>query len=222
MRNAIFFVLVVLWSCSCKPKTTAIVAHDKATGRTSVSDRNALPATANDELVLSSFLLDDLLKFDSEAKLKEVFGKAVMHSRGAYPEGMGEYPNTLLYSGTNNRVEFVWDDTTRCSGLAYIELYGQHTAWKTQEGITLGTRLKELERLNGKPFTFFGFDWDYSGAASWEDGNLDARKVFVCLGYPPNADMTAFDGLIGDQEIKSDSKLAQKANPVVWKITMRR
>ncbi len=47
-------------------------------------------------------------------------------------------------------------------------------------------------------------------------------KVFVCLGYQPNADMTAFEGLIGDQEIKSDSKLAQKANPVVWKITMRR
>ena len=221
MRNAIFLVLVALWSCTSKPETTKIVEQDKADSA-STSARRASPAASNADSILSRFLLDDLLKFDSEGELKAVFGKAVMHSRGAYPEGMGEYPNTLLYSGTSNRVEFVWEDTTRCSKLAYIEIYGQRTAWKTKEGITLGTTLKELERLNGKPFTFFGFDWDYSGATSWENGKLATRKIFVYLGYPPNADMALFEGLVGDKEIRSDSKLAQKANPVVWKINMRR
>lgn len=221
MRNAIFLVLVALWSCTSKPETTKIVEQDKADSA-SMSARKTSTATTNADSILSRFLLDDLLKFDSEGELKAVFGKAVMHSRGAYPEGMGEYPNTLLYSGTSNRVEFVWEDTTRCSKLAYIEIYGQRTAWKTKEGITLGTKLKELERLNGKPFTFFGFDWDYSGATSWENGNLATRKIFVYLGYPPNADMALFEGLVGDKEIKSDSKQAQKANPVVWKINIRR
>jgi len=136
---------------------------------------------------------------------------------------MGEYPNTLLFQGTKNEVEFVWrDDSVNFSGLAYISIAGKETDWKTEEGITLGTNLKELEKLNQKPFTFYGFGWDYSGMTNWEDGHLEERKVFVSLDYPGESVPNEYEGLLGDHQIKSDSVLAQKANPVVYEITMRK
>ena len=152
-----------------------------------------------------------------------MFGDSIKRSIGYYPEGMGEYQNTLLFPGTKNEVEFVWlDDSVTFSGLAYIKLAGQLTDWKTKEGITLGTKLKELEKLNQKPFTFYGFGWDYSGMTDWDNGHLYDRKVFVNLGYPGQTIPPEYEGLMGDHEMRSDSELAQKANPIVCEITMRR
>lgn len=183
---------------------------------------NGLSKSAKKEIVID-FPLDSLLNFDSEKALKKVFGANVKRSIGYYPEGMGEYANTLLFPETKNEVEFVWeDDSAHFCKLAYISIAGQQTDWKTKEGITIGTRLKELEKLNKKPFTFYGFDWDYSGLTSWEDGHLDQRKVFVNLDYPPDINSDDLDALLGDREFKSNSKLAQKVNPVVREVTMRR
>jgi hypothetical protein len=79
-----------------------------------------------------------------------------------------------------------------------------------------------LEILNQKPFVFFGFGWDYGGAVDWESGLLQDRKVFVSLEYSGDAIPSEFEGLVGDHQVKSDSELAQKANPIVVEITMRR
>lgn len=168
------------------------------------------------------FPLDSLLHFDSEAALKNVFGEHVQRSTGYYPEGMGEYPNTLLFPGSKNEVEFVWkDDSVTFSGLEYIEVDHEGSEWKTKEGITINTTLKELEKLNGKAFSFFGFGWDYSGATDWEGGYLEARRIFVRLKLPDNSLQVELDGLLGDRSFPSDSSLSQKANPVVGEITMR-
>lgn len=175
------------------------------------------------EATTINFPLDSLLKFDSEEALKKAFDDDVKRSVGYYPEGEGEYANTMLFEGTKNEVEFVWeDDSLNFSGLTYVIIQGKGTDWKTREGITIGTSLKELEKLNQKPFTFFGFDWDYSGAVNWQDGHLFDRKIFVSLEYPGEVIPQEFDKMIGDQVIESRSVLAQKVNPVVYKITMRR
>jgi len=183
---------------------------------------NGLSKSTKKEIVID-FPLDSLLKFDSEKALKKVFGTNVKRSTGYYPEGMGEYANTLLFPETKNEVEFVWeDDSINFCKLAYISIKGQQTDWKTKEGITIGTSLKELEKFNKKPFKFYGFDWDYSGLTSWENGYLDQRKVFVNLDFPPNATSNDIEALTGDREFKSNSKLAQKVNPIVREIIMRR
>lgn len=56
----------------------------------------------------------------------------------------------------------------------------------------------------------------------WDNGHLSDRKVFVNLGYPDETIPPDYEGLLGDHEMRSDSELAQKANPVVCEITMRR
>ena len=180
-------------------------------------------SATNENLIHIDFPLDSLLQFDSETALKNIFGENIERSTGYYPEGMGQYPNTLLFSGTKNEVEFVWkDDSITFSGLAYIEVNHEGSDWKTREGITIGTTLKELEKLNRKAFSFFGFAWDYSGATDWENGELAARKIFVSLQLPGEGFPPEFEGLLGDRSFPSDSSLSQKANPFVRQIVMRR
>jgi hypothetical protein len=212
MRHFILGTVLVLSSCSAKKN----IEEDK-TNTDTVGVTKSVVAEQID------FPLDSLLSFDSETELKKVFANNIKRSIGYYPEGIGEYPNTLLFPGTNNRVEFVWlDDSISFSSLVYINIAGQETDWKTEEGITLGTKLKDLEKLNHKPFTFYGFGWDYGGSATWDNGRLQERKIFVSLEYPGDSMPTEFEGLLGDHEIRSNSELAQKANPVVVEITMRR
>jgi hypothetical protein len=221
MRHFIFGTIVILSACVTKKEPT----EENKIGKDTIEiiPRAASPTEPQTETVIIDFPLDSLLKFDSEVALMNAFGTNVKRSTGYYPEGMGEYPNTLLFPDSENQVEFVWvDDSANFSGLAYIEVHGQKTDWQTIEGITLGTRLKTLETLNQKPFAFYGFGWDYSGTVNWDDGHLFDRKIFVCLDYPGETIPAEFEGLIGDQEIRSDSELAQKANPVVREITMRR
>ena len=221
MRQFIIGTILLLSSCSTKKE--GIEENKGYTDSITAIQPSSAMTEPKKEIVKIDFPLDSLLKFDSEVELTKVFGDSIKRSIGYYPEGMGEYQNTLLFPGTKNEVEFVWlDDSVTFSVLAYIKLAGQLTDWKTKEGITLGTKLKELEKLNQKPFTFYGFGWDYSGMTDWDNGHLYDRKVFVNLGYPGQTIPPEYEGLMGDHEMRSDSELAQKANPIVCEITMRR
>lgn len=167
--------------------------------------------------------LDSLLSFNSESALKKIFGENVKRSTGYYPEGMGEYNNSLLYPDSKNEVEFVWeDDSLNFSGLLYLELHGKNTDWKTKEGITIGTSMKELEDINKKPFTFYGLGWDYAGTIDWQEGYLHDRNIFGRLEYPEDTMPDEFKSLFGDHEIESSSKIAQKSNLILREITMRK
>lgn len=166
---------------------------------------------------ISSIPLDTLLSFNSAEELKKVFGEEnIKNSTGYYPEGMGEYNNTLLFPDTKNQVEFIWTNEKDYSELSNIVLSQKNTDWKTKEGITIGTTLKELEKINEKSFIFSGFDWDYSGMTNFSGGYLTKRHISAYLEYPggvvPNDE---YDALIGDVTIDSKSEIAQKVNPVI-------
>ena len=137
------------------------------------------------DLLNINYPLDSLLSFDSEEALKKVYGKHVKRAVGYYPEGMGEYVNTLLFPDSKNQVEFVWeDDSLKYNKLQFIRISGKNTDWKTKEGITIKTDMKTLETLNKQPFSFFGLEWDYAGAIDWKDGYLAKRNIFGNLAYP--------------------------------------
>ena len=100
---------------------------------------------------------------------------------------------------------------------------GEKTLWHTEQGITLGTRLKELERLNGRPFTLTGFDWDYGGTVTnWNGGKLAEQIPDMILRLTPDYDETDTQlteaeahAVLGDQEITSDNPIVQRLNPAV-------
>jgi hypothetical protein len=221
MRLLILCIIVILSSCSTGNEST--VENKGNTDSIILNQSDTAVTISEGEKIQIEFSLDSLLNFDSELKLKEVFGNHVKRSKGSDQEGVEEYPITLLFPNTSDEVEFVWrEDSINFSDLDYIKIRGKESRWKTSEGITLGTTLKELEEINQKPFIFYGFGWDYSGAVTSEDGHLFERKIFVSLEYPAKSIPPDFEELVGEKKINSNSELAQKSNPIVREITMRR
>jgi hypothetical protein len=213
------FPIALIALAACGGKDTQHSATDSlAVDSAQYKTEAARPVAA------STDVLDSLLKYDSEQELIAAFGDQVKHSMGNYPEGMGTYPNTLLYPDTPDEVEFVWDDTVAFKTLSTINISGEkRTRWKTAEGVTLGTTMKELEKLNGKSFSFSGFGWDYGGSVSWDDGELSKRNIYVTLNLPPVEPMPAeYDNLMGDTNFETKSPLAQRANPIVYSLSMNR
>ena len=72
-------------------------------------------------------------------------------------------PGTAVYpDDPARRIEIVWSDGTRTTPKE-IRLTGASSVWRTREGISLGSTLREIERLNGYPFKLAGFAFDAAG-----------------------------------------------------------
>jgi hypothetical protein len=162
----------------------------------------------------------------SEADLRRAYGAAV---RGARIEvGEGEtVPGTVLFADDSvRRAEIIWRDTVARRRPARLVLRGRRSRWRVAPGISLGTSLHELERLNGRAFTLAGFGWDYGGVViGWDGGALDAALpgVRVYLRPRPTAsDSAAYDAayaqVLGDREYTSASPAMQSLNPRVDQI----
>ena len=79
-------------------------------------------------------------------------------------------------------------------------------------GIGIGSSLRELERVNGKPFKFQGFDWDYSGQVyDWNGGRLEG--LGVQLGYEIRSQygdaVYQLLNVWGDAEVSSDDGIGE-------------
>lgn len=100
--------------------------------------------------------------------------------------------------------------------------------WQLEDGISVGTRLLDLEGRNGKPFTVFGFGWDYGGnVLSWDGGKLESldcggRVVLTLDGERDRrgelvGSLTAEDvrSISGYKSISSADAVMRKLNPAV-------
>ena len=108
--------------------------------------------------------------------------------------GEGQYdPGTIVYpTFPEKRMDIFWKWSEGGGRVpSMIRWDGEKTLWHTEQGITLGTRLKELERLNGGPFTLTGFDWDYGGTVTnWNGGKLAEQIPDMILRLTPDYDET--------------------------------
>ena len=88
-----------------------------------------------------------------------------------------------------------------------IQLTG--TNWKTDDGLTTGTTIDELLKINGDHIKFRGFGWDYEGSVSnWGNGKLKDKNISVRLEPDHYIRIEDFEG--DDAEISStDSRIKQ-------------
>jgi hypothetical protein len=90
------------------------------------------------------------------------------------------------------------------------------TFWTRADGVRIGMDSVELQALNGKPFGFSGFSWDYGGIVSeWHGGKLESGpthhgSVLLC---PP--DDVPDDYPMGDAEFSSEEPRVLKHPAVV-------
>ena len=158
----------------------------------------------------------------SESELEDAYGaRNVAPIEVAIGEGFSE-PGTALFPGDAKReLQILWRESkpNRLPRVVYVK----GKAWKTAEGIALGTSLRKLEGLNGGSFTLSGFGWAYSGAVvSWANGKLgpllQARgRVQLWLKPPANASPGK---LVGDKDFRSSNPAMRSLDPRVYQLSV--
>ena len=145
-------------------------------------------------------------KGTTDAEIKEIYGAANV-KKGKQYLGEGEEINALIvYGGTADEFTVV-----QAEGSKRITIVGKN--WRSPEGIHIGTTLAELAKINGKPVTFYGFEWDYGGTITgWNGGKLRnledhavLRLAFPEVGYE--------ESLAGDSEFTTDNPAAKRMAP---------
>lgn len=198
----------------------------------------ALPTLAHGANKESSWLIvpgvrvGPIVANTSVADLIKVFGTANVQEANI-DVGEGDFHlGAVVYPGDPTRkAEIVWKDANRkrLPERIIVSDYHMHKSlWRTPEGITIGTPLKDLERLNGRPFVLLGFDWDYSGTViSWREGTLQKvleRRLILRLEHatpdPSKIVGSAYSSVVGDQEVRSDFWVMQKLNPRVYQMVI--
>jgi hypothetical protein len=160
----------------------------------------------------------------SEADLVRNYGSKNI-TRGTLDVGEGETMSAtiVLARFPQRRLEIAWRDEPGKRFPARIQIEGDKSLWHTTQGITLGTSLKTLEKLNGKPFLLVGFGWDYSGTVtSWSQGRLEQglKNIVLRLGPTTRDQLPSADeeSVEGDRNFPSDQPGMQKINPTVYQI----
>ena len=101
-----------------------------------------------------------------------------------------------------------------------VQISGEGSLWATEDGITLGSQVSDLERVNGAAFELTGFGWDYGGNVSdWKGGKLQGLNLNLQTEMEGLSEEEAAS-ISGDQVVKSDSETLKKANPTVRKVQL--
>jgi hypothetical protein len=207
---------LLLWACSPSreaPPERAAVAPDSAATTAPTSPWRIVPGRAAGPVTATS----------SEADLARHYGAGVVKPiRVELGEGETT-PGTVLFPGdSSRRVEIVWRDTVSRSRPSRLILRGSRSEWTVGPGISLGTSLQDLERINGRPFTLAGFGWDYAGVVTeWGGGTLDSALAGVKLYLDPGPaqyQSAPYSQVLGDRDYSSSSPPMQQLNPRVAQI----
>jgi hypothetical protein len=130
----------------------------------------------DDGLIVPGERVGPVTRTSTEESLIRAFGKKVRKENIYLGEGFSE-PGLVFYSDDpSRRLEILWtkDQPRRPSFVKIMCKIGSSCHWHTATGVGRGTRLKDLEHRNGKPFTMFGWAFDGSGRVfSYEGGNLE-------------------------------------------------
>ncbi|MBT8296272.1 MAG: hypothetical protein KJO51_07635 [Gramella sp.] len=127
----------------------------------------------------SKYTIENLGKMNAES-LKTTYADAnIEEGTDMFEEGTDERPFTILYPGTENELHITWQDKKRTQ--IYDLRYSKQGKWKSETGIDIGTSYAELNKMNGKKISFYGFGWDYSGAVDWNGGKLEKTGLRVFL-----------------------------------------
>lgn len=157
----------------------------------------------------------------TEADLIKMVGKKnVERVERWYAEGTERVVGSVFFKDTPQSFFIKWKDTLDFKNPEWIEIHGDKSLWELDNGIKIGTDLKELVKLNGKHFTFSGFDWDYGGYTVFEKGNLENDCYSVQLYYDyENLFENEWNQIVGDKTISTKNPLLNKIHIYVDMIT---
>ena len=130
-------------------------------------------AQQNDWLLVPGKRLGPIRSDASRADLDRLFGKANVQDRPV-DSGEGEEPATVVFPNVPTAaLAIFWQDDRMDRVMVCYQRQAGPCKWHTENGVTLGTRLLQLEKLNGRAFQIEAWGSDVGGnISSWRGGTL--------------------------------------------------
>ena len=161
----------------------------------------------------------------SHADLVKAFGSGnVVYQDVDGAEGEKIRASVLYPNDPKAKLEIIWGDE-QARRQPTIRAKDQST-WTTANGIRIGMAIAEVEKMNGKPFTLSGFDWDYGGRVKdWQGGQLAKPLPGGCVigvefVHPEDAPDANLSKVSGDGDFLSDNADMRAVEPYVAVITI--
>lgn len=249
MKQALFLVALFALMLACQKKaadqTTAVT--DSSAIATAVSTdllpapkgSNTVTATADDFLVIPGEKVGKIKADSDENDLLDAYGPANVIRHDTIYTAEGDYEiGTTLYKGTPDETAVLWTDSAKQARPSAVKLILNvdpasaktrgKSRWKTANGVRLGLTISEIEKLNGKPFKLYGFEWDFGGSVTdWQKGKLQApgKEMYLTMSFgytdPSPAQQAAIGKVSGDAEFLSSNPAMRQLNPIVQQIFVR-
>ena len=173
----------------------------------------------NKYIVAPKTKVGEITRTSSEADLIKIYGKENL-KRTSIPLGEGmEIEGTILFPHTNKELTIQWKDNFSQPNI--ITISTNQTVWKTSSGITIGTTLNEVEKINEDTFKLTGFEWDYPGrTVSWEKGAL-STALQIDFESDVSLPWKEYEQVMGSDSFSSDNQIMRKLNLKVTHIHIR-
>ncbi len=176
------------------------------------------------EKEVDEFLLENMLKIKDEATLKAKYGaENVKRETQLFAEGTVELDVSFLFKGTDKEIRFMWeDDSVNYSQPISVHCMAKNSPWHTSNGIKVGLKMTDLEKIIGQPFEFYGFDWDFGGSVVLPETYKKKYNSTCSLGVCDEQDYKnpAYNKLQGDASFMSNTKNALALNPCIADFTV--
>lgn len=221
--------------CKVIPAAVLIVILNGCSEDQPGGNKAVIDSIRRADSIAANHTLENLLQFNNEADLAAHYGKesvqydTIWGAEGFFTMG------TILKTEPQSHIEITWQDEAKKQGIVSVTLVSDQDwyadsitsgEWTSSTGITLGMPVSALQKVNGAPFTFSGFGWDYAGhVINWQKGKLEGSGIAVQLSEGPVSDgLTAEESaeLLGDVELWSDDPLVQEFHPRVWSVSVAR
>ena len=196
LHTLLALILVLCFSCDFGSSTNN-------------ENNQTVETTSKDWICIPHKKVGLITKDATEKAIKYVYGEK-QTKRQEIGLGEGEMTmGTIVFPNTSEELIVEWTVEDPYKTISRIRIEKEATKWKSKEGITIGTSLEELIKLNGKDFSFYGFEWDYSGSLnSWEGGKINPDLKVVLTPDNPAA---IFPALIGELSFSSNHPKAKAA-----------
>jgi hypothetical protein len=206
INNLPIAVLVLLLGCSnTELASNHAVSSTDSSGATPVQVAQATkPDSLSDTTVIPGERVGPVTRKTTRQDLVKLFGEARLTDQDvAMGEGFTE-PGTRVDLGSERSFSVVWSDASRTKAVA-VRNFG--TAWRTPQGIGVGTPFAQLQQKLGE-FEFYGFAWDYGGTVV-SSGTLLAQykdMLILRLQTAPDAPQKSpedFKAVVGERKFSS-------------------
>jgi len=165
-----------------------------------------------DYLIIPSSKVGAITPKATEVELRKIYGNKNVK---LYEVDVGEgdvVEGTIVFPNTNKELTIEWK--SKHKDPERITIYRADTKWITNNGITIGTTLEEMEKINGGIFKLTGFGWDYPGrTVSWEQGNL---PIQLQLDLDPDVKLSDKELM----QVSGDSYFSSN-NPIIKKMKLK-